>query len=53
MQKTPGDRMEAAGGEGTLCGVAVETDDRTGLAVKVAAVRIGPHLQESRPDFWD
>ncbi|MET0606590.1 MAG: TIGR00282 family metallophosphoesterase [Beijerinckiaceae bacterium] len=53
LQKTPGDRMEASSGEGTLCGVAVETDDRTGLAVKVSAVRIGPHLEGALPAFWE
>jgi 2',3'-cyclic-nucleotide 2'-phosphodiesterase len=52
MQKTPGSRWEAALGPATLCGVAVETDDKTGLALKIAPVRIGPLLKESRPDFW-
>jgi hypothetical protein len=28
----------------TMCGVAVELDDQTGLAVRIAGVRIGPHL---------
>ena len=28
-------------------GIAVETDDRTGLAIRVAALRLGPHLEES------
>ncbi|HEY0354142.1 MAG TPA: metallophosphoesterase, partial [Enterovirga sp.] len=37
----------------TLSGLALETDDRTGLAVRVAAIRIGPTLQESRPAFWE
>ena len=53
LQKTPGPRMEPAVGEGTLSGIAVETDDRTGLAVRVAALRLGPHLEESWPRFWD
>ncbi|HEX2554165.1 MAG TPA: TIGR00282 family metallophosphoesterase [Microvirga sp.] len=53
LQKTPGTRFEAAGGEGTLSGVAVETDDRTGLALRVAAVRLGPGLEETWPRFWD
>ncbi|HEU4517887.1 MAG TPA: metallophosphoesterase, partial [Microvirga sp.] len=30
-----------------------ETDDRTGLAARVAALRLGPHLEESWPRFWD
>jgi 2',3'-cyclic-nucleotide 2'-phosphodiesterase len=53
LQKTPGSRLEAASGEGTLCGIAVETDDRTGLALRVAPVRLGPHLDETWPHFWD
>jgi metallophosphoesterase (TIGR00282 family) len=53
LQKTPGSRMEPATGEGTLSGLAVETDDRTGLAVRVAAVRLGPGLEETWPRFWD
>ncbi|WP_112663864.1 TIGR00282 family metallophosphoesterase [Microvirga flavescens] len=53
LQKTPGPRMEPGLGEGTLSGIAVETDDRTGLAVRVAAVRLGPHLEESLPRFWE
>lgn len=53
LQKTPGARLEAAQGEGTLCGIAVETDDATGLARSVAAVRLGPHLEETWPRDWD
>jgi 2',3'-cyclic-nucleotide 2'-phosphodiesterase len=52
LQKTPGARLEAATGEGTLCGFAVETDDRTGLATAVAHVRVGPRLAPSIPAFW-
>jgi 2',3'-cyclic-nucleotide 2'-phosphodiesterase len=46
-------RFEVADGPATLCGLAVETDDATGLAHKISAVRIGPHLEEARPRFWD
>jgi hypothetical protein len=53
LEKTPGARAEVAGGEGTLSGLAVETDNRTGLAARIAAVRIGPNLEESRPTFWE
>ena len=52
LQKTPGSRAEVATGEGPLSGIAIETDDKTGLAIRVAAVRIGPTLEESRPSFW-
>lgn len=53
LQKTPGNRLEAATGEGTLCGIAVETDDATGLARRVSPVRLGPHLEETWPRHWD
>ncbi len=52
IQKTPGSRWEVAGGPGTLCGIAVETG-ADGLATRVAAIRLGPNLEESRPVFWD
>ncbi|OYW63423.1 MAG: metallophosphoesterase [Bosea sp. 12-68-7] len=52
LQKTPGARLEAAGGVGTLSGIAVEIDDGTGLAKAVFPVRIGPHLAPSAPP-WD
>lgn len=42
-------RFEPAGGEATLCGVFVETDDRTGLASRVAPVRVGGRLQGAAP----
>ena len=49
----PGSRYEPASGPATLCGVAVETDDATGLAVAVAPVRIGGRLSQARPAFWE
>ena len=42
-------RFEPAGGEATLSGVYVETDDKTGLATKVRMIRVGGKLQESVP----
>ena len=45
-------RFEPATGEATMCGMAVETDDRTGMAVKVSAVRLGGGLKQALPDFW-
>lgn len=52
MQKIPGQRFEPAEGPATLSGLAVETDERTGLALRVAPVRIGGRLEEVRPSFW-
>ena len=45
-------RFVAATGSATLCGVAIEVDDRTGLASRVAPLRIGPHLEGQEPAFW-
>jgi len=45
-------RFEPALGPATLCAVAVETDDATGLARRVGAVRLGGRLEEARPAFW-
>lgn len=53
VEKTPGARLEAANGVGTLSGVAVETDDRTGLAKRIAPVRLGPGLSRAVPEFWE
>ena len=52
LRKIPSARFEPAGGEATLCAFAVETDDATGLARKVGAVRLGGRLEEARPGFW-
>ena len=46
-------KFEAAAGPATLCGLAVETDDASGLACRVGAVRLGGRLQEARPAFWE
>lgn len=46
----PGERYAPALGEGTLCGVFVETDDATGLAQRVEPVRIGGRLATSIPE---
>ncbi len=44
-------RFTPAEGEATLCGVAVETDKRTGLATRVLPVRIGGSLAQAEPIF--
>jgi calcineurin-like phosphoesterase len=51
-RKIPQSRFEPASGEATLCGLAVETDDRSGLAVRVAPVRLGGRLAPALPSFW-
>jgi hypothetical protein len=53
LRKIPTARFEPALGEATLCALAVETDDSTGLARRVAAVRLGGRLEQARPAFWE
>jgi hypothetical protein len=48
-RKMPTDRLVPADGEATLCGIYVETEDRTGLAKHVAPLRIGGALSADRP----
>nr|WP_306263409.1 TIGR00282 family metallophosphoesterase [Pararhizobium sp. IMCC3301] len=45
-------RFQPALGAATLSGVAVLTDDSTGLALRVEPVRLGGRLQEHIPAFW-
>jgi len=53
LRRVPSARFEPAVGAGTLCGLALETDDASGLARHVAAVRLGALLEEVRPTFWE
>ena len=52
VRKVGSGRMEVATGPVSLCGLAVEISDRTGLAERVAPLRIGGDLEETRPDWW-
>ncbi len=52
LRKIAAARFEPAAGEATLCALAVETDDATGLARRVAAVRLGGRLEQAQPTFW-
>jgi metallophosphoesterase (TIGR00282 family) len=51
VRRIPSGRFEPALGEATLCAVAVETDDATGLARHIGAVRIGGRLEPALPAF--
>src|ERR1700720_1605076 len=53
LHRIPTSRFEPALGEATLCAVAVETDDATGLAKRIAGVRLGGRLEQTRPAFWE
>jgi calcineurin-like phosphoesterase len=49
-KKVRGDRYTPANGEGTLCGVYVETDDKTGFANRIEPIRMGARLHETFPN---
>jgi len=52
LQKVPGERFTAADGPATISGIAVEVDDATGLALRIAPLRLGGILSETVPPFW-
>lgn len=52
LRRIPSERFEPATGPATMCGIAVETDDKTGLAEKIGPVRLGARLEEAVPKFW-
>ncbi len=49
-RKMPGERLGPAEGEATLCGVFVETDDTSGLAIRIEPVRVGGRLKQALPE---
>jgi 2',3'-cyclic-nucleotide 2'-phosphodiesterase len=52
LTKIPSGRFSPSSGEATLCGVAVEVDDATGLARAVAPLRLGGRLSQTEPAFF-
>ena len=52
LRKLPVERMKPADGPATICGVAVETDDATGLARMIAPIRIGGRLSSADVAGW-
>ena len=52
LTKIPTGRFAPSSGEATLCGVAVEVDDRTGLARAIAPLRLGGRLSQTEPAFF-
>jgi 2',3'-cyclic-nucleotide 2'-phosphodiesterase len=50
VRKMPIERLGPGEGEGTISGVMVDIDDRSGLATRVAPVRVGPGLSPTVPD---
>jgi calcineurin-like phosphoesterase len=53
LRRIPQGKFEPALGPATLCAIAVETDEGSGLARRVAGVRLGGRLEEARPSFWE
>jgi hypothetical protein len=49
VRKLPGERLEVAGGEPTICGALIETDDTTGLARAIWPLRLGGRLASAMP----
>ncbi len=52
LTKIPSSRFAPALGDATLCGVAIDVDDGTGLARAVAPLRLGGRLSRAEPAFW-
>ena len=50
INKVRSGRLSPAEGTAALSGVVVISDDRTGLATSIEALRIGPHLPEALPN---
>ena len=48
-RKIASGRFAPALGEATICGVYVESDDRTGLAAKISPIRMGGRLAQTLP----
>ncbi len=49
VRKLPTEKMTPAENEATVCGVFVETDDKTGLARHAAPLRVGGRLAAAWP----
>lgn len=52
LTRIPRSRFEPASGPSTICGLAVETDDGTGLARSAKALRLGGVLAPTEPLVW-
>ena len=52
LRKLPVERMKPAEGPATVCGIAVETDDKTGLSLKISPIRVGGRLSQVDVGFW-
>lgn len=48
--RLPGERQTPATGPATVCGVFVETDPKTGLALRIEPIRVGGRLKPCMPE---
>ena len=51
VRKLPGERLTPAEGPATVSGLVIETDDATGLAVRIEPLRVGGRLAGHWPEF--
>ena len=51
LTKIPSGRFQPALGEATLCGVFIETDAKSGLAIRIEPLRFGGRLKETLPQL--
>ncbi len=49
VTRVPSGRLKPADGPATVCGVFVETNDKTGLALRVEPIRVGGRLSQAVP----
>ena len=49
VRKMPGERLAPAEGPATICGLFVETNDTTGLALRAEPIRVGGRLSQAMP----
>ncbi|MGA9443404.1 MAG: TIGR00282 family metallophosphoesterase [Methyloceanibacter sp.] len=52
VSKIPSRRFAPSKGDATVCGVAIDVDDQTGLARAIGPVRLGGRLSQAEPAFW-
>ena len=50
MKRMPSERLSPADGEGTICGIYLETNNQTSMASKIDPIRLGGRLKNYMPD---
>ena len=50
VKKMPGEHLRPAGGEATLCGCFIVSDDKTGKALSIQPIRLGGLLGDVMPE---